>query len=223
MKKIIFLALTVLLTHTQITSSQFLTGFGIKGGVTLSDQTHDYILHPKLDTKLKSGFNASLYSEFLNNNLLNLILETGYDQRGFILPIIRTDEFGNTIGEYEYKYRTHYIFISLGAKLKYKSKYLTPYLLMQQKIDFYLGYNQKLPDDSPTFDYFVLEDFKKVLFGVGIGAGIEFNRLLTYKVFIEGNYNPGLITSYSNANLKVKEYSFNFKAGINFIKEKKKN
>jgi hypothetical protein len=222
MKKMFFLALTVLFTYSQFTSAQFLIGFGIKGGVTLSDQTHDYSYNFKLDTKLKSGFNASLYGEFLDNNVLNLILETGYDQRGFILPIIRTDEFGNTIGEYEHKFRTNYIFASLGAKLKYKSKYLTPYLLIQPKIDFYLGYDQKFPDDSPKFDYFVLEDFKKVMFGVGIGAGVEFNRLLPYKVFIEANYNPGLITSYSSANLKVKENSFNFKAGINFVKDKKK-
>ena len=222
MKKIFFLFLSVLLVYTQLTSAQFITGFGIKGGMTFSNQKHDYSSGFDFENNFIHGFSGSIFGEFLNYNNFNLILETGYEQRGYIMPLIRTDEFGNVLGENEFKYRTNYIFTSLGAKLKYKSKYITPYLLLQPRIDFYLGYSQKLPDDFPEYDNLLLEDFKKVMFGVGIGAGIEFNRLLPYKVFIEANYNPGLITSYSSANLKVKEYSFNIKAGINFIKDKKK-
>jgi hypothetical protein len=222
MKKILFLVLSILLVYTQLTSAQLLTGFGIKGGMTFSNQKHDFSNGLDFENNFIHGFSGSIFGEFLNYNNFNLILETGYEQRGYGMPLIRTDEFGNVIGEDEFKYRTKYIFASLGAKLKYKSRYITPYLLLQPRIDFYLGYSQKLPDDFPEHNNLLLEDFKKVMFGVGIGAGIEFNRLLPYKVFVEANYNPGLITSYSNAYLKVKEHSFNFKLGINFIKDKKK-
>lgn len=222
MKKIFFLALTVLLVHTQLSSSQFLTGLGIKGGMTFSNQKYDNKFFADFETNLIQGFNGSIYGEFLNFNNFNLILETGYERRGYILPIIKTDEFGNILGEDEYKYRTNYIFTSLGAKLKTKGKYITHYLLIQPRIDFYLGYSQKLPDGYPDFDNPALEDFKKIMFNFGIGAGIEFNRMLPYKVFIEGTYSPGLINSYGSVYLKVREYSFNLKLGINFIKDKKR-
>ena len=60
------------------------------------------------------------------------------------------------------------------------------------------------------------------MFDFSFGAGIQFNRLLPYRTFIEANYNPGIITSFSNSNLDVWEHSFNIKIGINFIKDKKK-
>lgn len=226
MKKITFLVLSSLFMFPQFTSAQFLTGFGIKAGATLSNQKYDYSINIDLDTKLKPGFNASLFAEFLDSRYFNLILESGYDQRGYILNIPRVDEFGNPIGNSEYKDRTDYIFAALGAKLKYKSRLFTPYLQLQPRVSFYLGYNTTFPDDVPeqikNLGNPILEDFKKTMFDVGIGAGVEFNRLLPYKVFIEANYNPGLINSFGNSFVKVKEYSFNFKAGINFIKEKQK-
>ncbi len=227
MKKIIFLVLSSLFMFPPFTSAQFISGFGVKAGATLSNQNYDYsINYINIDTKLKPGFNASLFTEFLNCNYFNLTLESGYDQRGYILLIPRVDEFGNPIGTSEYKNRTDYIFTALGAKLKYKSRLLTPYLQLQPRVSFYLGYNTIFPDDVPeqikNLGDPILEGFKKTMFDVGFGAGLEFNRLLPYKVFIEANYNPGLINSFGNSFVKVKEYSFNFKAGINFIKEKQK-
>jgi len=226
MKKIIFLVLSTLFLFPHLTTAQYISGFGVKAGATLSNQKYDYSLNIDLDTKLKPGFNASLFAEFLDHRNFNLILESGYDQRGFIHSVTRTDEFGNIIGESDYKYRTDYIFASFGAKLKYKSRLLTPYLLLQPRLNFYLGYGAKYPDDTPeqikNLGNPALEDFKKTMFDIGFGAGVEFNRLLPYKVFIEANYNPGLINSFGNSFVKVKEYSFNFKAGINFIKEKQK-
>jgi hypothetical protein len=229
MKKIIFLVLSLLFIFPHITTAQFVSGFGIKGGVTFGYQIHEYSTNFSLDKNNILGFNGSIFGEFLNNRIFNLYAETGYDQRGYALSFIKTDEFGNTIGEDELKYRTHYIFTTFGAKLKYRSKHITPYILIQPRINFYLGYSQKLPDGFMEFDNFILEDYKKVMFDIGIGAGIEFNRLLPFITSVEANYFPELITSYSSGILdvgsgilKVKEHSFNFKLGINFIKEKQK-
>jgi hypothetical protein len=222
MKKITFLVLCVLFIYPHNTSSQFLTGFGVKGGITFSNQKHDYTNWLNIENHYVQGFNGSVFGEFLNNKVVNLYSEIGYDQRGYAIPILRTDEFGNPIGEVEFKYKTHYIFVTLGAKLKHASKYFTPYLLFQPRINFYLNYTQKPPEDWPEIESPVLRDFKNVMFDAGIGAGVELNRLLPFKVFFEGSYFPGIITSYSTGYLNVKEYSFNFKIGINFIKDKKK-
>lgn len=223
MKKTTFLVLTMLFTFQFHSSAQFLTGFGIKGGVTLSNQKFDYKSGFDLDLKNITGFNGSVFAEFLNSKTINLYAETGYDRRGYILNVIRTDEFGNTIGEYDVKNITNYIFASVGAKLKFPTKFVTPYILLGPRLDFYLGYNVSSTNYPEFFsDNVVLDDFKKIMFDLGAGVGIEFNRLLPYRIFIEANYYPGIITSYSNQYLNVWEHSFNFKLGINFIKDKKR-
>ena len=223
MKKITFLVLCVLFIYPHNTSSQFLTGFGVKGGLTFSNQRQDFRFNIKIDNSFIPGFNGSVFGEFLDNKTFNLFAEAGYDRRGYILNVIRTDEFGNKIGEYEVKNSTNYIFTSLGTKLKFPSKYVAPYILLAPRLDFYLGYNVTSSEYSEFWtENTLLEEFKKVMFDFSFGAGIQFNRLLPYRTFIEANYNPGIITSFSNSNLDVWEHSFNIKIGINFIKDKKK-
>jgi len=223
MKKITFLVLCVLFIYPHNTYSQFLTGFGLKGGLTFSNQRHDFKNNFKIDNSFILGFNGSVFGEFLDNKTFNLFAEAGYDRRGYILNVIRTDEFGNKIGEYNVKNNTNYIFTSLGTKLNFPSKYVTPYILLAPRLDFYLGYNTVSPE-YPEFwtENSLLEEFKKVMFDLSFGAGIQFNHLLPFRTFIEANYNPGIITSFSSNNLDVWEHSINIKVGINFIKDKKK-
>ena len=224
MKKITFLIAALLVTLQLHTSAQFISGFGIKGGVTFSNQKLDYkSFNLNLDVKYITGFNGSIFAEFMNSRTVNLFAETGYDRRGFIMNIIRTDEFGNQIGEYNIKNATNYIFVSAGAKLKFPTKHVTPYILLEPRLNFYLGYSVTSQDESlVSNENPVLEDFKKTMLDIGAGAGIEFNHLLPYRTFIEANYFPGIITSYSNQYLDVWEHSINIKLGINFIKDKKK-
>lgn len=223
MKKIIFLVLCVLFIYPHNTSSQFLTGLGIKGGITFSNQRQDFKFNVIIDNSFILGFNGSVFGEFLDNKTFNLFAEAGYDRRGYIFNITKTDEFGNKIGEYEVKNSTNYIFTSLGTRLKFPSKYVTPYILLAPRLDFYLGYNVTSTEYSEFWtENALLEEFKNVMFDFSFGAGIQFNRLLPYRTFIEANYNPGIITSFSNSNLDVWEHSFNIKVGINFIKDKKK-
>jgi hypothetical protein len=223
MKNIAFLVLCVLFIYPHNTSSQFLTGLGVKGGITFSNDKFIYEIGYNLDAEYLTGFNGSLFAEFLNNKTVNLFAETGYDRRGFSFNIIRTDEFGNQIGEYDVKNIANYIFVSAGAKLKFPIKPVTPYILLGPRLDFYLGYNVSSPEHQELWNNVsVLDDFKKIMLDFGGGAGIEFNQLLPFRTFIEANYYPGIITSFSNQYLDVWEHSFNIKVGINFIKDKKK-
>lgn len=222
MKKTAFLVLTVLFTCQLHTSAQFISGFGIKGGVTFSNQKFDYTNGLDLDIKYLTGFNGSLFAEFLNNKTVNLYAETGYDRKGFMINIIRTDEFGNKIGEYNVKNIGNYIFASVGAKLKFPTRHITPYISLGPRLDFYLGGNVSSPEFQELWSHSILDDFKKVMLDLGAGVGIEFNRLFPYRTFIEANYHPGIITSFSNQYLNVWGHSFNIKLGINFIKGNKK-
>jgi hypothetical protein len=223
MKKMTFLILCVLFIYPQNTSSQFLTGFGIKAGLTFSNENFSYtISHPEEEHKLITGFNTSLYAEFLNQKYISLMAETGYDQRGYVWAAYPVNEFGIPIGEVDHGFRTHYIFVSFGPKLKYTGKNVTPYISILPRVSFYMGNKMIYPENVTLIGYGHLDDYKKVMFDIGIGGGVEFSKLLPFKVFIEGSYYHGIITSYSNSYLNIKESSFNIKLGINFIKDKKK-
>lgn len=222
--KIKFLSvLSVLFMFQIITYSQFFSGFGIKGGVTLSNQKHEYKQFDyKPETKYILGFNGSLFAEFLNNRNFNIVLESGYEQRGYTYVSKSYDEFGNPLPDMDIYERTNYFTTGMLIKLKVPSNKVTPYLLIGPKLDVLLDYSVKAEDESLIVtDYeWLLKQFKKINYSLNLGAGIEFNKLLPFKTFIELNYSPPVNLSYNGPGLIVKEHYFNIKAGINFIKEK---
>ncbi len=217
MKIITLLTIAALFTCHLQTSAQLLTGFGIKQGVTFSNQTFNYPDGSKTSTDYVQGFNVSIFAEGLKNNLFNIYAETGYDQRGYSFTIVKYPGLISPAGEYRYK--THYIFLTLGAKLKHEGKYFTPYALLQPRFNVYLDYTEMIPKGNEDEVNYELRSFRNFVFDAGIGAGVEFNRLLPFKIFLEGNYFPALMASYSRSYVYVYEHSFNIKVGMNFIKE----
>ena len=226
MKNLIAATLSLFSLFASTSYTQFLTGFGVKGGVTFSNQDHKFKqVDFNFETKNIIGFNGGIYAEMLNSSVFNLVTDVGYEQRGYIWEMIRTDEFGNEIAREDIKERTHYITAGFLGKIKYKSKIITPYLIVGPKIDFYLDYTIDSPELAPGFyvtEDPVLEQSKKINYSMNLGAGLEFEKLLSFKTLVEFNYSPPINTSFNNAYLEVKEHYFNIKLGINFIKEKTK-
>lgn len=204
-------------------NAQFLTGFGLKAGSTLSNQNYEF---KKFDydpeTKYLLGFNSSLFAEFLNNGNFNIVLESGFEQRGYTYVSKSYDEFGNPLREMDIYERTSYFTTGLLIKIKIPSKKLTPYLLIGPKLDILLGYSVKPEDENTTLIGFdePLNQFKNENYSLYLGAGIEFNQLFPFKTFLELSFSPPVNSSYNGPGLIVKEYYFSLKAGINFIKQK---
>jgi hypothetical protein len=210
-------------------NSQFLTGFGVKGGVTFGMQQMEFKPGVNYMQKPIIGFNAGLYSEMLNNRMFNIVLESGYEQRGHIQENIKTDEFGTEIGTYEFRYRTHYITIGALGKIKYETKSVSPYLIIGPRLDLYLGYNVTYhnisipPEHEEAFTKSeVHEQTKSINYSLNLGAGLQFEKLLPFKTLVEFNYSPPINSSYNSRVWLVKDHYFNIKLGINFIKEKTK-
>jgi hypothetical protein len=228
MKKLIA-ALTLALSALTFQSySQFITGLGIKGGVTFSNLDFNY-KNPNLafENKNHTGFNGSAFVELIDNKTFNFAFDAGYEQRGYRYEIIRTDEFGNQIGIYDVTNNIHYLKTGFNGKFKYKTKSVSPYIILGPSIDFYLGYNETAGSESglpegTEFENSVLEQFKKINYSLNFGAGLEFEKLLPFKTLVEFNYSPPVNTAYNGPYVAVKEHYFNIKLGINFIKEKKK-
>ena len=202
---------------------QFFSGAGIKGGVTLSNQSwvsNSVDLSERYEFNL--GFNASVYGEFFNTKLFNLVSEVGYDRRGYAWTLDRFNQFGEKIGESKLKYYTNYISAAFLGKLKAKLGSVVPYLMAGPRIDFFLSASNNEKDElgvETTPPY--LTDFKPVNYGLNLGGGIELN-LKTFKLLLDFSYSPALVISYDK-DVIIKEYFINFRAGVGFgVKGKKK-
>lgn len=227
MKNKIAAVMFIIMSLPLISYSQFLTGFGIKGGATLSEQKI-YLADGSTfyDTKPILGYNASIFAEIINNKAFSLVIEPGYEQRGHSLEIIRTDEFGNKLGTYDWLYRTHYITMGALAKIRYSAKSVSPYLLIGPRLDLYLGYNVSASDEDlyPWLNELksnVHEDAKKTNYSLSFGAGLQFEKLFPFITLLKFNYSPAINSSY-NSYMKVKDNYYNLKLGINFITKKLK-
>jgi len=223
------ITLTFLLLPLTV-NSQFLTGFGVKGGTTFGMQQMEF-KPDDINYRQRSiiGFNAGLYAEILNNKTFNLVFESGYEQRGHVLEIIRIDEFGTELGTGEFRFKTHYITIGALGKVMYETQNISPYLIIGPRLDLYLGYNITFrdiplsPEDEEIFKKSEIhENTKDVNYSLNFGAGLQFEKLLPFKTLVEFNYSPAINSSYNSRSAIVKDHYFNIKLGINFIKEKPK-
>lgn len=220
-------ALLVLLLSVSLTNSQVFTGFGIKGGPLLANTKFNYKNSSfDLETKNLLGFNAAAFGELKLAENINLVIDGGYEQRGYTFEVIRTDEFGNEIGRYDVRNRTNYISAGATGKFLYKGRSVTPYLNAGVKADFFLDYKVSYSEDVNSELFFsendLLESYKKTNYSINIGLGLQFERLFPYQTFAEFVFAPPVNSSYNSAGLETRDYYLGLKLGINFIKSKKK-
>jgi len=211
-----FIASIIILTSS-ISYSQFISNIGIKGGITFSNQK--FMFHngdDYIDFKTIHGYNGSIFIEFLSSKNYNSIFETGYEQRGYGMEIVKTDEFGNETGRFTVREATPYVSFGILGKFKVTSKPVSAYFTAGPRMDFYLGYTEHIPSGEiwPEAAVSILDDYKKVNYSLTFGTGIELSSVKRYRPFIEFNYSPALAKAYENGYIYVKEHYFNIKAGI---------
>lgn len=228
--KKIALALIFISMFSGITFSQFLTGFGVKGGVTMGGQNFEFANYPThYDPKPILGYNASFFVEVINNKVITAVVDHSYEQRGHSVEVIKTDEFGNQTGTFDMIFRTHYLSVGTLAKIRYETESVTPYLVIGPRIDMYLGYKISYSEGEPAIGdpgalkSVIHEDTKKFNYSINLGAGLQFEKLFPFQTMVEFNYSPAINSSYNNTFVIVKDHYMNLKLGINFIKKKSKS
>ncbi len=229
MKNKIAAALLLTLISYSISFSQFLTGFGLKGGITLAGQDLEFSNNViNYDPKPILGYNASFFVEVINNKVITAVVDHSYEQRGHSVEVIKTDEFGNQIGTFDMIFRTHYLSVGTLAKIRYETESVTPYLVIGPRIDMYLGYKISYSEGEPEIGdpgltSVIHEDTKKFNYSINLGAGLQFEKLFPFQTMVEFNYSPAINSSYNNTFVIVKDHYLNLKLGINFIKKKTKS
>jgi hypothetical protein len=221
MKKTL-LVLIILFALTQDLLSQKIS-FGIKGGVNLSKTLDSGPSNFFLHSDNIPGLNFYLLSDFYTKNIFTFGAEAGYIQKGYRLEWSEIDEFGNHIADGHVNYKTNYISIGIPSKIKYSRGSIHPYAVISPRVDFYTGYKITTSNLSETTDSLftntkndVLEDYKKTVFGVTAGAGVEIQNVIPAVIIVESRYLFDLSKSFDNSFLKLKNRSWEFNVGVKF-------
>lgn len=208
MKKSIFVILFLL--GYSILSAQFVRSYGIKAGMTISNQTWDYSVSGlNFKPEDRTGLNIGVYMELLDIPLISIVTELNYIQKGMSIDIPRTTSNNPNSNDFvKWDTRIDYLNIAALAKLRFNYGILTPYLVIGPKVDYEIG---KSFSDVNAQE--VEDSFKKERLGAKVGLGTEIN-FLPIEFLVEILYDADFNELYDNSNLKVSSDSFDLRIGI---------
>ena len=170
-----FLAL-ILVTFISTSQAQFVRGYGIKLGTTVSNQDWEYVpsLNVTLNPDNRLGLNIGFFAELLNNPILSIVTEVNYVQKGMKTDIEKTT-VSNPDGTGEFitwDTRVDYINLSALGKIRVKLGIVSPYVIAGPKIDFEINKVFSLNEANS-----VEENFNKNRIGFKVGIGAEINLM----------------------------------------------
>lgn len=205
MKKSLML-LFVFIILTSLNYAQFVRGFGIKVGTTISNQNWDYIASlPDADYN-KTGFNAGVFAEFLNVPFISIVTELNYVQKGMNTDLyVSTATNPDGTGE-KLEGSFYYFNISALGKLRYNLGIISPYIAAGPKVDFELSRSSLLEKWN---------DVKKNRIGAKIGIGSEVN-LQVVNLLVEFMYDTDFTKLMDANGLKINTHSYDLRVGILF-------
>lgn len=211
MRKCLFVLL-IIFSNTNL-SAQFVRGWGIKGGMTISNQTWDYpsSLNIDFESEDKIGLNIGLFMEILDLPFFSIVTELNYIQKGMNLDLPRATVDNSTAsGFVNWDARIDYLNIAAMAKLRLNYGILKPYILVGPKIDYEI---------SKSFSNINLngieEQFDESRLGAKIGIGTEID-LIPITLLIEILYDADFEELYNKQNLKISSDAFDLRIGIFF-------
>jgi opacity protein-like surface antigen len=208
MKSILIIILLSVITFN--TRSQILTGYGVKFGGAISNQTWDYGAGFTLNNDNKVGVSPRLFADFFNLPYLQLEGELGFTRKGFTESIpITTTESPDGTGEYiNINNSLDYLSISVLGKIRFEAGKFSPYIIAGPQVNFLINKNF-----SSGWDI-VFDQFRKTNLGLSVGAGTELNDILPFTILLEYRYERDFMDNYDSPYIKVLNYSHVILAGI---------
>jgi hypothetical protein len=204
-----FSILIVFLLANPAAHSQLVRGYGVKLGAVSANQTWHYALSSDLaadwTTHYRWGISGGVYVELLDVPLLSLIAELLYTQKGmkYDLPLTSVEQPDGT-GQFKtLSPRVDYLSVPLPAKLRLKSEFFTPYLIVGPRVDLLVF------KKGDGFDL-VIDQFKSTDVGGTMGVGVEIHTPLPVGLLAELRYNPSFRDSYKSEFLTARNRSFDF-------------
>lgn len=168
----------------------------------------------------RNGIDVGAFVELFKFPYVSFMPEIHYVQKGFKVYVeVTTPSQPEGTSEFmNYIPRAEYISLPVLAKLRYDSKYITPYLIAGPRIDW------RSSDGSSNLESFVYpsgtelpgfyKDFNRFDFGATIGVGIGVLANERFSGFIEARYSPSVTNAYKSSNTTVKNNSYEILLGL---------
>jgi len=218
-KKIIFI---IILLSAVTAGAQEKINFGFKAGLTVSSPSvnlsADYTKYSETNLKTGISFLFGAYIDLIKTEKLTIAPELYYNKKTTSVVYKSKDNFGNVYSTLNGDASADYLIFGLEGKYFFNKKSYLPYLIAEPRLSFYLGDNIKntnIKIPLNTLDY-VSECYKKIGFGLNLGAGMHFVKEDDFNMFFEVLYSPDFYDSYDDNVNKIKNTGFEIKAGVGF-------
>jgi hypothetical protein len=214
MKKPIIILWAAMLISSATVSGQFIDGVGLKGGLSLSNTSHEFTpLEYTIETQPVIGPALAAFVEVLQGEHLSLQLDAAYASRGSKTRVesITVDHMNNdrimvNEGEEQVSNFT-YLSFSPMARFRAQKGSITPYVLLGPRVDLLLKYET----DSP----YPLDDQNDMILGLTGAVGLEYS-LSMLAVFAELQYQPDLSPVTNTEPLLVNNNALSLLLGVRF-------
>ena len=208
MKKISFIILILILISS--TDAQILRGIGVKVGTTFSSQDWNYSGLSSIASwspDSKTGFNAGVFAEFLNNENFSLVTELNFLEKGaeHEMPVTTADNPDGTGATILWDASLTYINFSLLGKVRYNLNVVSPYVVLGPSLDVELNKSEEVSSI----------DIDKTRLGLKAGIGSEIN-ILPVKLFAEFVYQHDFKSLFKNQLLEITSKAFDLRIGVMF-------
>lgn len=182
--------LTIVLSLTLFNSNaQVLESIGIKGGLSLANQSFESkTLNSKQVFDYKLGAYSAITAEFFKLKHMSLVTDLGYVQKGMQVEVQETTpQMPEGTGKFNtWKSTIGYLTFSPMLKGFYDFKRFTVFAFVGPRVDYRLSIDSKYY--TPLY-----EDSKKQVFGLnyGVGASYNLNRIsLSMEFMAQPDFTP---------------------------------
>lgn len=189
--------------------------YGVKAGMTTSDQTWDVL--PKfakfVSIDSRKGINLGVFAEFSDTKYVGVVAEINYRQKGanIYLDYTGKDTSGQTILPKNLEHKLSYLNLSLLGKIKYEFANFTPYIIGGLKTDYQLSSDLNDPDLG-----YVASETTSQIWGAVIGGGIEITNLLPVSILGEFRCEFDFNKLYTEDRFQFKSNTIEFRLGVKF-------
>lgn len=209
MKKLVTIVAVLALMTTFVAtnaSAEMKLEVGAKGGINLAKMWGSDADSLGTDTSFRTGFLGGAFLGAQFNETWGGRLEVLYAQRGEKV----TFDLGS-LGSEDVTYKLDYVEIALYGTASFPAGEKGSVYVMAGP---YVGFNSKAEvSDGGTED--IKDYIKSTDFGIGGGAGFGFMATDMLKIFVEGQYNIGLMSvDDTDADLTIKNQGIGITAGV---------
>jgi len=188
--------------------------YGVKGGLTSSDETWEFVTGFASSGKIESrtGINLGVFAEFSEKKFLSVLIELNYRQRGANITMDYTgrDTSGTVVPKY-IEHKLGYFNISFLGKVRYDWTYCTPYAIAGVKCDYQVS--NKFEDED--FGY-LQDEVTNQIWGIVAGAGVEIKNLLPVAILAEFRAEFDFNKLYVCDDFSFKSKMIEFRVGVRF-------